>query len=66
MTETEEDTSVALILSKKDTGSYVSVTVQCPFCPKKHTHGLVYGETEGFRVSHCHQGSYTIKEGRAL
>ena len=31
------------------------VTIRCPWCDRKHTHGWPYGETEiGHRVAHCH------------
>lgn len=54
---TPETPRVAPIVSRETEGNATSVRVQCPFCGGLHTHGLPEGETGGYRVAHCSNGT---------
>ncbi len=45
---------VALVLKVKPTTTTRLVTIRCPICHRKHTHGWPFGcESIGSRVAHC-------------
>lgn len=45
----------------KDDNDYIVVTIKCPFCQKKHTHGLHKNDNNEHRGTPCGKSYYIIQ-----
>lgn len=55
--------AVAVVHRIVGTAGVWSIRVRCPFCARLHSHSggrTATPPTLGERVSHCHQGSYSL------
>jgi hypothetical protein len=54
------DVPVALAVRVRVTRATRLVTIECPYCGKRHGHGVPYSSATRHRVAECGRGGYVI------